>query len=73
MFFMQNKGNNQSAEEQLAKQIYDIIEHFKQDDPIGLPISLPDPRVETKDLIWYQFLIDKVLGSAGYSTKNKWH
>lgn len=52
MFFMQNKGNNnQSAEEQLAKQIYDIIEHFKQDDPIGLPISLPDPRVETKDLI----------------------
>lgn len=37
------------AEDQLAKQIYEIIEHFKQLDPIGLPlIPLPDPTVIKK-------------------------
>ena len=34
----------QAAEEQLAKQIFEIIEHFKQDDPVGLPVvPLEDP------------------------------
>lgn len=32
-------------EEGLVKQIYEIIEHFKQEDPIGLPVPLPDPAV----------------------------
>lgn len=34
------------VEDQLAKQIYEMIEHFKQQDPIGLPlVPLPDPIV----------------------------
>jgi hypothetical protein len=36
------------AEDELAKKIYKIIEHFKQDDPLGLPdgiLPVPDPAV----------------------------
>jgi hypothetical protein len=36
------------AEDELAKKIYLIIEHYKQKDPIGLPAGLlpvPDPTV----------------------------
>ena len=34
------------VEDKLIKQIYEIIEHFKQDDPVGLPVvPLPDPTV----------------------------
>lgn len=34
------------AEESLVKQIYEIIDHFKGDDPVGLPfVPMPDPTV----------------------------
>lgn len=36
------------VEEEVARKIYAIIEHFKQDDPIGLPdglLPVPDPAV----------------------------
>lgn len=36
--------NSSNTENQLATRIYAIIEHFKQDDPVGLPLlPLPDP------------------------------
>lgn len=41
---MKNDKIALEAEEQLAKQIYEIIEHFKQEDPVGLPVvPLTDP------------------------------
>lgn len=37
-----------AAEDQLVKQIYELIEHFKQEDPVGLPlVPLPDPTVRS--------------------------
>lgn len=36
------------AEDELARKIYLIIDHFKQDDPVGLPgglLPIPDPAV----------------------------
>lgn len=39
-----NDHNQKVAENQLAAQIIAIIDHFKQDDPIGLPgVPIPDP------------------------------
>lgn len=41
-----NSNSSEQVEDQLAKQIYEIIEHFKQEDPVGLPlVPLPDPTV----------------------------
>lgn len=43
-----DKGLNNSieVEDQLAKRIYAIIEHFKQTDPVGLPLlPITDPTV----------------------------
>jgi len=46
-----NMNNIDMAEDQLAIQLHQIIEHFKQEDPVGLPmvpmedpISVPDVR-----------------------------
>lgn len=46
-------SNSSEVEDQLIKQIYEIIEHFKQDDPIGLPVPLPDPTVSIKYFYFY--------------------
>jgi hypothetical protein len=43
-----DNNKTMQAEDELAKKIYMIIEHFKQDDPVGLPdglLPVPDPAV----------------------------
>lgn len=49
-----DKTQNSSAaavEDQLVKQINVLIEHFKQEDPVGLPlVPLPDPTVRILEI-----------------------
>lgn len=33
----------ESIENDVAAQIYSLIDHFKQDDPVGVPFPVPDP------------------------------
>jgi hypothetical protein len=40
-----NSGNV-AAEDPMGKQLFAIIDHFKDPDPIGLPLPIPDP-IET--------------------------
>ncbi|CAG9811069.1 unnamed protein product [Chironomus riparius] len=42
---IQNKHQNISntAQNEIIKQIYEVIEHFKKEDPVGLPLPIPDP------------------------------
>lgn len=35
--------DQKEAEDQMAKIIFELIDHYKQTDPIGLPIPVPDP------------------------------
>lgn len=50
-----------AAEDQLVKQIYMLIEHFKQEDPVGLPlVPLPDPTVRILKIHFFSPLNDCV-------------
>jgi hypothetical protein len=41
--------SHKNVEDELAKKLNIIIEHFKQQDPVGLPlIPLKDPMVSIK-------------------------
>lgn len=45
------------AEDELARKIYLVIDHFKQDDPVGLPsglLPIPDPAVLNKVLKFFK-------------------
>lgn len=46
-------GSAVAAEDQLVKQIYVLIEYFKQEDPVGLPlVPLPDPTVRSLRMLF---------------------
>lgn len=45
------------VENEIAKLIYDLIDHFKKDDPVGLPFPIPDP-------IEIQGISQQVLGAT---------
>lgn len=54
------ENDKAQAEEQLAKQIFEIIEHFKQEDPVGLPVvPLQDPTVR-KFLYCFEHFLDNI-------------
>jgi Haemolymph juvenile hormone binding protein (JHBP) len=36
-------NRNASVEESIASKLNELIDHFKADDPVGLPIPIPDP------------------------------
>ncbi|XP_070509407.1 uncharacterized protein [Chironomus tepperi] len=42
---IQNNQQNitNTAQNEIVMQIYEVIDHFKQEDPIGLPLPIPDP------------------------------
>ena len=35
--------NGKTPSDPMAKQVFAIIDHFKNPDPIGLPVPIPDP------------------------------
>jgi hypothetical protein len=57
------------VEDKLAQQIYQLIEHFKQDDPVGLPlVPLPDPTVSLRLVFWKiksNQLVSRMLMTSG--------
>jgi uncharacterized membrane protein len=40
---LENEENSDKKLEIITKQIYDVIEHYKSPNPVGLPINIPDP------------------------------
>lgn len=73
-FSLQPEGDKnvaEKAEDQMAKQIYALIEHFKQENPVGLPglLPLPDPTVSYACLKFVCAIIKLFLLSSGCA----WH
>lgn len=49
-----------TADDPMAKQIFAIIEHFKDPDPIGLPVPIPDP-IEVNQTVEQSLSVGKMI------------
>lgn len=68
-------GSAAAVEDQLVKQIYELIEHFKQEDPVGLPlVPLPDPTVRslTQCFLSTQWLCDFSRTFQMWTRESQW-
>lgn len=59
---MHSNTNDENAdgENQMAKQLFALIDHFKDTDPIGLPVPIPDP-IEANQAVEQNINIGKLV------------
>lgn len=53
-------GDEITTPNPMARQLFDVIDHFKNPDPIGLPFAIPDP-IETNAPVEQNINIGKLV------------
>lgn len=57
---MSNNGRNGDALNPMGKQLFEVIDHFKNPNPVGLPLPIPDP-IESPEAVEQNISVGKLI------------